>query len=85
MSIMLPLLNNIYSALDPISKIVAFYSAFSKGFDRVPHKLFPGKLNCNGVKDCFLEIPYDYLHKRKQFVRIGFTASVEREKTCGVS
>ena len=47
-------------------------------FDRVPHKLLTEKLNYTVAKGCFLEIPYDYLHKRKKFVRIGFTASVVR-------
>ena len=77
MSNMLQFLNKIYSALDqdPKLDVFGFYAGFSKAFDRVTHKLLLEKLNYIDVKGCFLEILYDYLHKRKQFFGFGFTAN----------
>ena len=86
MSIMLQFLNRIYKALDenPHDEIIAFYADFSKAFDKVPHKLLLRKLSDIGVGGCLLEIIYDYLRNRKQFVRVDFYTSTVLETTSGV-
>ena len=86
MSNMLHFLNQIYKALDenPNDEIIAFYADFSKAFDKVPHKLLLRKLSDIGVGGCLLEITYDYLRNRKQFVRVDFYTSTVLEITSGV-
>ena len=86
MSNMLRFLNRIYKALDenPHDEIIAFYADFSKAFDKVPLKLLLRKLKDIGVGGCLLEIIYDYLRNRRQFVRVDFYTSTVLEITSGV-
>ena len=85
MSNMLQFLNRIYKALDENPhEIIAFYAEFSKAFDKVPHKLLLRKLSDIGVGGCLLEIIYDYLRNRRQFVRVDFYTSTVLEITSGV-
>ena len=86
MSNMLQFLNRIYKTLDenPHDEIIAFYADFSKAFDKVPHYLLLRKLSDIGVGGCLLEISYDYLRNRRQFVRVDFYTSTVLEITSGV-
>ena len=86
MSNMLKFLKRIYKALDenPHDEIIAFYADFSKAFDKVPHRLLLQKLSDIGVSGCLLEIVYDYVRNRRQFVRVDFYTSTVLEKTSGV-
>ena len=86
MSNMLQFLNRIYKALDknPHDEIIAFYADFSKAFDKVPHNILLRKLSDIGVGGCLLEIIYDYLRNRGQFVRVDFYTSIDLEITSGV-
>ena len=86
MSNMLQFLNRIYKALDenPHDEIIAFYADFSKAFDKVPHKLLLRKLSDIGVGGCLLEIIYDYLRHRRQYVRVDFYTSTVLEMSSGV-
>ena len=67
---MLLFLKRIYEALDhdPQSEIIAFYTDFSKAFDKVPHYEFIQKLMDIGVGGCLLEILIDYLSDRRHYV-----------------
>ena len=69
---------------NPAAQVIAFYSDFSKAFDTVPHELFMSKLSHIGVGGCFLEILYDYLSHRKQYVRIEVHTSKELQVSSGV-
>ena len=62
---------------DPTARVIAFYSDFSKAFDTVPHDLLIAKLCDIGLGGCFLDIIYDYLNQRKQYVRIEDHTSKE--------
>ena len=64
--------------------VVAFYSDFSKAFDRVPQRLLLKKCALIGAGGCFLGILYDYLSGREQFVRINSCSSQTPEFTSGV-
>ena len=66
---MLSFLKKLHEALDsnPNSEIVAFYSEFSKAFDKVPHYELIQKVAQIGVGGCLLEILNNYLENRKQF------------------
>ena len=63
--------------------VIAFYSDFSKAFDRVPHRLLLEKCASFGVGGCFLEILHDYLSGREQFVRMKSCSSATLEVTSG--
>ena len=65
-------LQKIYQALDDNSKeqIVAFYTDFSKAFDKFPHFEQIQKVADIGVGGCLLEVLANYLYGRKQFVRL---------------
>ena len=64
--------------------VVAFYSEFSKAFDRVPHRLQLEKCASIGVGGCFLEILHDNLYGREQFVQMNSCSSATLEVTSGV-
>ena len=64
--------------------VVAFYSEFSKAFDRVPHRLLLEKCASIGVSGCFLEILHDYLYGREQFVRKNSCSSATLKVKSGV-
>ena len=72
LSNMLSFLKKIHKALDsdPNSEIVAFYTDFSKAFDKVPQYELIQKVAQIGVGGCLLKILINYLENRKQFVRI---------------
>ena len=83
---MLLFLKRIYEALDhdPQSEIIAFYTDFSKAFDKVPHYELIQKLIDIGVGGCSLEILIDYLSGRRQYVRVDNTSSKIFDITSGV-
>ena len=83
---MLSFLKSIHDALDNESstEIVAFYTDFSKAFDKVPHFELVQKAANIGVVGCLLEIIIDYLDNRKQFVRVDNTRSETLDVTSGV-
>ena len=83
---MLLFLKRIYEALghDPQSEIIAFYTDFSKAFDKVPHYELVQKLIDIGVGGCLLEILIDYLSDRRQYVRVDNTSSKILDITSGV-
>ena len=83
---MLLFLKRIYEALDhdPQSKIIAFYTDFSKAFDKVLHYELIQKLIDIGVGGCLLEILIDYLSDRRQYVRVDNTSSKILDITSGV-
>ena len=83
---MLRFLKDIHEALDRNTDdyIVAFYADFSKAFDRVPHKHLLNKLCSIEVGGCLLDLLYDYLDNRKQYVRIGNHCSNLLDVTSGV-
>ena len=64
--------------------VVAFYSYFSKAFDRIPHRLLIEKCVSIGIGGCFREILHDYPLGREQFVRINVCSSATPEVTSGV-
>ena len=74
---MLSFLKSFHDALDNESstEIVAFYTDFSKAFDKVPHFELEQKVANIGVAGCLLEIIIDYLDNRKNFVRVYNTRS----------
>ena len=86
MSNLLQFLNEKHVAMDndPTAQIIASYSYFSKAFDTVPHQLLIPKLCDIGVGGCFLDILYDYLNQRKQYVRIEDHTSKELQVTSGL-
>ena len=83
---MLSFLKSIHDALDNDSstEIVAFYTDFSKAFDKVPHFELVQKVANIGVGGCLLEIIIDYLDNRKQFVRVDNTRSEILDVASGV-
>ena len=83
---MLSFLKDIHEALDRNTDdyIVAFYADFSKAFDRVPHQHLLNKLCSIEVGGCLLDLLYDYLDNRKQYVRIGNHCSNLLDVTSGV-
>ena len=83
---MLRFLKDIHEALDRNTDdyIVAFYADFSKAFDRVPHQHLLNKLCSIEVGGCLLDLLYDYLDNRKQYVRIGNHCSNLLDVTSGV-
>ena len=70
---------------DPNSEIVAFYTEFSKAFEKVPHYDFIVKVAQIGVGRCLHEILINYLESRKQFVRIDNCSSRNLDANSGVS
>ena len=75
-----------YEALDhdPQSEIIAFYTDFSKVFDKVPHNELIQKMIDIGVGRCLHEILVDYLSDRRQYVRVDNTSSKILDITSGV-
>ena len=82
----LSFLQKIYEALDRNSNddITIFYSDFSKAFDKVPHKKLHQKVSQMGVGGCLLDVLYDYVEDRKQFVRADNISSKVLSITSGV-
>ena len=64
---MLSFLKEICEAIDKNAEnhVIAFYTDFSKAFDKVPHSELLQKTSIIGVGGCFLEIISDYLSNRK--------------------
>ena len=83
---MLSFLKEIYEAIDKNAKNngIAFYTDFSKAFDKVPHYDLLQKTSNIGVGGCFLEIVSDYLSNKKQIVRADNFSSESLEITSGV-
>ena len=82
---MLSFLKSIHDALDNESstEIVAFYTDFSKAFDKVQHFQLVQKVANIALRGCLLEIIIDYLDNRKQFVRVDNTRSESLDVTSG--
>ena len=66
------------------SEVVVFYTDFAKAFDRVPHYELLLKARQIGVRGCLLEVLYDYLNGREQFVRVDNIKSKPLSVTSGV-
>ena len=83
---MFSFLQKIYEAMDKNTSdnIVIVCPDFSKAFDKVTHKKLLIKVGQIGAGGCFLEIFGDYLHNRRQFVRVDNTSSRILEITSGV-
>ena len=83
---MITFLTKIHDALDndPNSEVIAFYTDFSKAFDKVPHFELLKKVANIGVGGCLPQILMDCLSNRKQFVRIDKTCSCVRDVDSGV-
>ena len=83
---MLSFLKEIYEAIDKNveNHVIAFYTDFSKAFDKVPHYELLQKMSNIGVGGSFLEIISDYLSNRKKFVRADNFSSETLEITSGV-
>ena len=83
---MLLFLRRIYEALDDDhqSEIIAFYTDFSKAFDKVPHFELIQKLIDIRVGGCLLEILVDYLIDRLQYVPVDNISSKILDITSGV-
>ena len=83
---MLAFLQAVYKALDKDqhSDLVAFYTDFSKAFDRVSHYLLLCKVASLSVNGCSLELLQDYLSDRKQIVRVDNVSSRPKDVTSGV-
>lgn len=83
---MLSFLKQIYKAMDQNAEedVIAVYTDFSKAFDKVPHKELITKVAGMGVGGCYLEVLIDYLHERKQFVRVDNVESTVLDVTSGV-
>ena len=83
---MLSLLKKILEALasDPNSEIVAFYTHFSKAFNKVPHYELIQKVTQIHVGGCLLEIFIKYLENRKYYLRIDNFNSKTPDVTSGV-
>ena len=64
--------------------MIAFYTDFSKAFDKVLHYELLQKTSNFGVGGCFLEIISDYHSNRKQFARADNFSSETLEITSGV-
>ena len=86
MTNMLLFQNKIHKALDNNSQddVVAFYTDFSKAFDKVPHFELLQKVANTGVGGCFLEVLVDYLKDRKQYVRVDNQRSITLPVNSGV-
>ena len=67
------------------SEIIAFYTDFSKTFDKVLHCELNQTLTDMGVVGCMLGIDSNYLKDRQKYVRVHSTSSKILEKTSGVS
>ena len=83
---MLAFLQAVYKALDKDqhNDVVAFYTDFSKAFDKVSHYLLLCKVASLGVNGCLLELLHDYLSDRKQIVRVDNVSSRPQDVTSGV-
>ena len=83
---MITFLKKIYNAPDndPTSEVIAFYTDFSKTFDKVPQFELLRKVANIGVGGCLLQVLLDYLSNRKQLVRIVNTCSGVRDVYSGV-
>ena len=66
------------------SEVVVFYYDFAKAFDRVPHYELLLKAGQIGIGGCLLEVLYDYLNGREQFVRVDNMKSKPLPVTSGV-
>ena len=69
---------------DPQSEIIAFYTDFSKAFDKVPHHELIQEMIDIGVGGCLLEILIDYLSDQRSYVRLDNTSSKILDITSGV-
>ena len=76
----------IYQPLDDNSNkhIVAFYTDFSKAFDKVPHFELLKKVANIGVGSCLLEVLASKFDERMQFVRVANVSSKTFDITSGV-
>ena len=83
---MLAFLQAVYKALvkDQHSDVVAFYTDFSKVFDKVSDYLLLCKVASLGVNGCLLKLLHDYLSDRKQIVRVDNVSSRPKDVTSGV-
>ena len=83
---MLVFLNQIHDAVDKESSsgIIAFYTSFSKAFDKVRHLELLKRLSQIGVEGCNLEVISDCLDRHKHFVRVDNTSSELPDVTSGV-
>ena len=83
---MLKLLQQIYEAIDKNTNtdIVAVYTVSVMTFSKIPHFELLRKVAHIGIGYCLLEILFDYLKDRKQFVRLDNVCSEVLEVAIGV-
>ena len=83
---MLLFLKKIHEALDKNvqSEVVVFYTDFAKAFNCVPHYELLIKAGQIDIGGCLLEVLYDYLNGREQFVRVDNIKSKTLPVTSGV-
>ena len=80
-------LKQIHDALnkDSSSETIAFYTNFSKAFDKVPHLERLKKLSPTTVGGCVLDVIFDFLDQRIQFVCVVIKRLQLLDVTSGVS
>ena len=68
---MLSFLKQIYQIIDYSvdNEVLSLYTDFLKAFKKVPHNEVFQKVNKNGVGGCILDVLFDYLTERRQYVR----------------
>ena len=65
------LVNFLYSSLNEKKVAISFFIDFRKAFDTVNHVILLRKLECYGIRDTPLLLIKNYLHNRKQRIKIG--------------
>lgn len=81
---MIDLTESIYSALNLKQHSVCIMVDFRKAFDTVNHEILLGKLQRYGVRGIALDLLRNYLHNRKQLVRIGKKVSSIKTINIGI-
>ena len=83
---MVGFLQKIFEALDDISneQFVAFYTDFSKVFDKFPKFELMKNVADIGVGSCLFNVLANYFERRKQFVKVDSFSSKTLDITSGI-